>query len=598
MKSKLSIIFVAVCLLTGCTSQDNVKNERDSSYRYWLYTSNNINKLMKLAKKRFGKLTEADKILFTAVAFGTLADYTEVNDTNDLKDANSWGDKRVIKATRIEWLCSDREAKKLVSDVGIIIKGAKIEEVVNLNFVEISFPLTFERCVFTEEIRIGCSKIKLLVLNGSHTNSIQADGIKAEDCVYLQNGFKAEGEVSFIGATIGGDFSCVDGEFINEGDIAIFADRMDVKGNVFLRDGFKAVGEVRFRGATIGGNFECVKGEFINKKGDAISADGMDVKGGVFLSDGFKAEGEVSFVGVTIDRDFDCAKGEFINVGGIAISADKIDVKGSMNFHSGFKAEGQVGFAGAIVGRYFIWTDVSHPEKVILNLQNAKVGVLWDNEKSWPSKGLMLLDGFSYDDIAYSAPKDAKIRIEWLSRQVEQQFRPGPYEQLAKVLNKMGHSEDAKKILIEKERMMVKLGGLGRSSRLWKQFLGFTICYGYRPIWTLGWIGAFILIGWVFFRSGVIVPTEKDAYVSVQGGQLREGYPKFNAFVYSIEMFVPVLDLHMKKYWRPDTDKSGKLLWFIPIKGNFVRGYMWGHICAGWIFTTLLVVGLTGIVKK
>jgi hypothetical protein len=50
-----------------------------------------------------------------------------------------------------------------------------------------------------------------------------------------------------------------------------------------------------------------------------------------------------------------------------------------------------------------------------------------------------------------------------------------------------------------------------------------------------------------------------------------------------------VVDLGMAKYWIPDANK----LW-----GAVIRCYMWVHISAGWILTTLLIVGLTGLVKK
>jgi sRNA-binding regulator protein Hfq len=659
---------------------------------------------MKLAEKRFGKLNEADKHLFVAVAAGIRADYTEGEDNDKIEDANNWEERRIIKADRIEWLCRDKQAKELVTNSGIQVTGAKIEGIVNISFTEIPFSLRFSRCVFNKDISVQYSKIKFLDLDGSHTSLIWADRIKVEGDVFLRDGFKAEGRVSFIGAEIGGDFGCNKGEFVNENGIAILADGIDVKGNVYLIDDFKAKGIVSFMGATIDGAFNCKKGEFVNKDGWAILADGISVKRCVFLSDGFKAEGRVSFIGATIDGDFscnegefvnengmailadgmgvkgsvylcdgfkakgevrflkavidgyfnctkgefinengraiiadkivvkgmvslcdgfkakgkvcfpraeidgdfDCEGGEFINEKGVAILADGMDVKGNACLRNGFKAEGDVSFVGAIVDGLFIWADVNLTEKTVLDLRNAYVGVLWDDEKSWPERGNLFLDGFVYDDICDYAPKDSKGRIDWLDRQGEEKFRPGPYEQLAKVLNKMGHSEDAKKILIEKEKKITKLSNFGWWRRFWRGVvLRFTIGYGYRPWQALWFIGAFILIGFIVFgngyKAGVIVPAEKDAYISGQGGQLRDGYPKFNTFVYSIDMFVPVLDLHMKKYWRPDANKLGMLRfkkWSFHIRGDFIRGYMWVHICFGWILTTLWVVGLTGLVKK
>jgi sRNA-binding regulator protein Hfq len=834
MKSKLFIIFIAAYLLTGCAGAiSDYKKLGDL-----LYSADDCNKLLKLAEKRFGKLTEADKKLFNAVAAAEGANYTEGGDKDKPEDANRWGEIRIIDANRIEWLCSNKQAKEIVSDKGIQIAGAKVKGVFDLSFAEISFPLRFVSCVFTEEINMRSSRIKFLNLVGSHTGSIRADGVKVEGGVFLRNGFKAKGGVYFPRATIDGDFDCSNGEFINKGGKAIIADRIDVKGTVFLSDGFKAEGEVRFTGATmgdfycekgsfvnengiaifadgmdvkggvllrngfkakgevnfggtmIGGNFICNKGEFINENGMAILADRMDIKGSVFLGDGFKSKGEVCFLGAAIGGDFYCGNGEFINKGGTAISTDGIGVKGSVflrnDFKSegevrfpeaviggdfdcrngkfinengisifayrmdikggvflrngfksegevrfpgaviggdfdctdgnfikgkeyailadgmdvkgnvllgdgfkaegevrflgaaiggefycgngefindsntaisadgigvkgdvflgdGFRAEGEVGFpgaaiggdfvcqkgefinengtalladgmdvksivflgngfkvegrvslVGATIGEHFFWHNVNLTEKTILDLRNAKTGVLWDDANCWPAKGKLFLDGFVYENIGVYAPKDAKSRIEWLNRQDANQFQPGPYEQLAKVLEKMGHNEDAIKIHIEKEERLTRLSSFGWWTRLWK---GSTIGYGYRPWCALNWMGGFIGFGFVLFGigyiSGVIVPVEKDAYL-FGGHQLRKGYPRFTilwclgALIYSVEMFVPVIDLRMAKYWIPDTNK-----WL----GAIICVYMWIHIIFGWILTTLLIVGLTGLIK-
>jgi hypothetical protein len=157
-------------------------------------------KLIELAKGKFKDFCEADEILFIAVAAGGWADYAKGKDKDGPENADNWGEKRIIKASRIEWLCCDKDAKELVTDKGIIVKGAKIEEEVDLSFMEISFPLRFYKCIFKREIDLMCSKVKVLYLNGSHTDSIQADGVKVEGSVFLRDGFRATGEISFRGA--------------------------------------------------------------------------------------------------------------------------------------------------------------------------------------------------------------------------------------------------------------------------------------------------------------------------------------------------------------------------------------------------------------
>ncbi len=60
--------------------------------------------------------------------------------------------------------------------------------------------------------------------------------------------------------------------------------------------------------------------------------------------------------------------------------------------------------------------------------------------------------------------------------------------------------------------------------------------------------------------------------------------PAFNNIVYSLDSFVPLIDFHQAKYRLP--------------VGLPLRVYLWAHIAFGWILTTLLVVGLTGLVQK
>ena len=52
---------------------------------------------------------------------------------------------------------------------------------------------------------------------------------------------------------------------------------------------------------------------------------------------------------------------------------------------------------------------------------------------------------------------------------------------------------------------------------------------------------------------------------------------------------LPIVDLHQEKYWLPDARKD---------YGWLYQAYLWLHIIFGWILTTVLVAGLTGLVKK
>ena len=96
-------------------------------------------------------------------------------------------------------------------------------------------------------------------------DALDAQGIKVAGDVLIQDGFKAEGKVSFLGADIGGQLSFRGGSFQNEGSEAIVAQGIRVASGVFLiahahhetkvAENFSANGLVSFVNATIGGNF-------------------------------------------------------------------------------------------------------------------------------------------------------------------------------------------------------------------------------------------------------------------------------------------------------------------------------------------------------
>lgn len=447
-------------------------------------------------------------------------------------------------------------------------------------------------------------------LNGHFKNkggyAITADALNVKKSVHMRDGFRAEGEVRLTGAIIGGDLSCTNCQFSNKGGNALSADGLEIKGNIYMRDGFKSEGAVRLMGAIIGGNFECTNGQFSNNAGYALIASGLYVKGIIYLRDGFRSDGEVQLLGTTVEGNLDCKNGQFSNKNGYAFNADGLDVKGSIYMRNGFKADGVVSLINLIVEKHFHWTGVTEPENTILDLRSACVGTLVDDEKSFPSKGNLYLQGFEYKEIGLEAPTDAKTRTKWLNLQpvekgnLQKPFHPQPYEQLARVLGNMGYDVDARRIQIQKVMDKKRYTNLNCSEKILYYITGPTIGFGYFPFLALNWIYGFILLGCLMFCCGfqanVMTATKGSDYQNIRD------YPIPNPLIYSIDMFVPLVDLHHAKYWLPDAKRKGELkilnTFNVPIFGRIMRWYMWVHILCGWLLTSLLVVGLSGLVRR
>ena len=117
--------------------------------------------------------------------------------------------------------------------------------------------------------------------------------------------------------------------------------------------------------------------------------------------------------------------------------------------------------------------------------------------------------------------------------------------------------------------------------------------YGYRPWRALGLGLVIIVMGWLLFSAGF----EAMAPIKDSGN-----YPEFRALVYSVDVFLPVVDLKQASYWLPDTTKAFKLgiseKISIPASGKALWHYVWLETAAGWVLTTLFVVSLTGLVRK
>ena len=473
--------------------------------------------------------------------------------------------------------------------------------------------------------------------------------------LYLEN-VEAKGVVQLEDAVIGGDLDCEGAHFDGfashpaKPDNALFAPSMKVGENArFCRswntfNDFDANGEMVFRNATIGGNLDCYGGHFSNPNYIAIDALSVKVGADIWLRWGFSSVGEIILKNAIVGGNLDCDGGQFENAGGNALTASSASIQGNVLLRAyredeqargfvrlrkdhkkeaiDFAVNGNLVFLAATVGGVLELNPAVPLKGATLDLQDAKAGTLFngENEMNWPDKGHLKLHNFVYNVIDNRGLLKASAQLAWL--RLQPGFFPQPYEQTATVLRNMGHREDAVEVMIAKnDELSHHTNGFGEF--FWYRVFGPVIGYGYRP-WKAFWISlVVILLGWWLFwlgyRTGLVTPTERR----------QDLYPQFSAFVYSLETFVPLVKLQVSQYWLPNADrgkavpglrelmlkavvqlllvKNLKEYWFHKLvrtfkiraatTGAWLRTYLWWHIIAGWVFTTLWVVGLTGLVK-
>jgi hypothetical protein len=181
-----------------------------------------------------------------------------------------------------------------------------------------------------------------------------------------------------------------------------------------------------------------------------------------------------------------------------------------------------------------------------------------------------------------------------------------------------GQDSDATQVLVEKEADMREQAEVPET--VWqKQLLDLknlllvvlrkvvrgtlwlTIDYGYQPLRALWWIAAFVALGTYTFRQGyrmgLVIPSDHEAYETFKDNHNPPaGYQPFNSFVYSLENFVPLIELHQAGYWLPYPENSQQQN--TKHSGRMLRWYLWLHILIGWIFTSILVAGLAGLIRN
>lgn len=470
----------------------------------------------------------------------------------------------------------------------------------------------------------------------------------------LINDFRAEGSVRLGVATVGVNLDCGGGHFISESDPALFAAGAKVVGDVRLSDNFEAKGGVDLFGVTVGGSLVCAgetngtvdlrnavigadlnckRGHFANPGKDSLTVARARIGGAVFLSSDFQAEGKVNFDNSRVNGDFRCSKGVFMNEHREAFTAKGAQIAGNLFLNNGFRPAGNVDLRRLRVdGRLTIDAISDQTNSDNLDLRFAQVTTLNHNWRDWPKAEHLFLNGFTYsalgerfledreemeerpfdagDQIRANVQPDRMPDVKWLRLQPKERFRLQPYEQLAKVLRSNGDESAAKRVLIAKQDDLRRYGNLRWWAKCWNWLLGFTIRHGYEPHRALVGMLFFVLLGWGIFGwaydnklmsrtidiTGYKDSEQGDPYRVKREKEAERDYPKFNRFVYSLDAFLPIVDLKEKSYWLPNANKSvaGRSFRF----GAAVRIYLWIHIIFGWILTTLWVAGFSGLVRS
>lgn len=512
---------------------------------------------------------------------------------------------RAIDARVVRYLALGGCDRYPTHERGLDIYGALVTGSLDLDGCKSVVELGLPNCRFEMPLRATNAKIGAIYLDGAYVPELEANGAQVEGNMQLNGGFQCAGEVGLIGARIGGNLDCRKSGLGDGSGIALNAHSADVGGGVFLQDGFVAQGMVNLAGARIGGQLVCRGGRFEFKDEIAINLQGADIRGGVFMDNGFDALGEVNMASVELEGPLICSNGTFCNDGGYAL-----DIQGGV-------------FNGGI-----LLTD----SKVTcgrLNMMRAKAEFLQDRPEDWPEEGFEL-DGFEYGAILGST-LDVNRRLEWLEKSHlgYNDFKPQPYQQLAKYYGEIGHRRDRGAVLIEMERRLHNwqfVQTRENARHPWDHIVayahkGFALAadwivgFGHRPakslIWTVLVIAAIsfwakaswdegsmvpasdqILVSdeWLKYADGPEYQSQTPTHLWVQESAAGPDYENFHPVAYAADLFIPLVELGQTAMWTPSPLRGtwGYHLWWLKW---LVEGF-------GWVVTAMGAAAITGIIRN
>lgn len=569
---------------------------------------NDRGSLLDLASHQFIDLTRAERAVLVyhdVKNVGRVGDWAVCgtsagadDPSNNPQNAAQWTRDREVRAQLVRWMSVDPDALRRIDPGGLRIIGARITGALDLKDARLTFPLILRNCAIPERMNLKAATFPRLDLNGSYTGEIEGRGLTVNNDLDIGRNFHAAGEVSLWASTIGGDLDASGGHFMHskvepqpigaQWKMALIATSAHITGNIWLCCGFESNGDVFLSRMKLGGELYAFAGRFFNPNNTALDASRSEIDGDVWF-----ASFPPTLSGPVIDG--------LIDFNGAAFSGGATLVFNGARFEAAEgDANGLYMFSTTIPG--FVWVNNTLGKDTLLNVRDSQVQEFYDDERSWPQPGHLLIDGFTYGDLggsgrAFAAPPiDAPSRLKWLALQPT--FHSQPYKQLAKVLAARGDSAGADRVLIAMEDGRYASAGIGE--RILGAALKGTIGYGYRPLLAVFWCFAVIVVGWPIIAIAKRAGVMRQTWPENSPKPAEDSYEPLHPFLYSLDVFLPFVNLHQEHYWWPDARARGTATvggYSIPWRGSFMRYFLWYQIVAGWVLSAILLAGVTGLIR-
>ncbi|GAA3633367.1 oxidoreductase [Streptomyces chitinivorans] len=513
----------------------------------------------------YDELTSPERELWDAFPEGRRVDLrTGAPGDDRVTEGGRWGRERTVRATVIAALLLNANAARQGTVACLRLAGARVSGHLNLAGAQVAHALWLEECWFEEGVDLSGASARSIAITGSRVPGLEAGMVRVDGRLDLRRSRLERGPaspfhrrataLSLINAHVSGAVNLGGAEIAAPGEWAVSAGGLVAEGGVYCQDGFVAHGEVRLMGAQLPGGLH-MRGALLESpapRGAVLALDNAAAST-LDFSGGFTAGGTVRLRGAQV--------------------TDRLTFEGAV-------LNGPPGGGPALVAMMAQAADfdltLARPPSGTVDLRGAQVSYLHDGDHSWPD--VVELDGFVYGSIraggtgrrreAVGHRDSVARRVAWIRRSPG--YSPQPYEQLAGWYRKAGHDDDARRVLLAKQRHRRRI--LHPAARAWGHLLDATVGYGYRP-WLAGvWLLALTLLGTLSFAAHSPEPVKRD-----------EGAP-FHPLVYTLDLLIPIGNL------------GQRTAWYWPEAG--MQGLAYLLVAFGWVLTTAVIAGVTRALQK
>jgi len=438
--------------------------------------------------------------------------------------------------------------------------------------------------------------------------ALWAQGAEIADSLFLDNAI-LNGQCAINGAKIQGCIIANKAKFHAQNGTALMCQDVEITGFVFLKDAIitgncdfnsATTAEIFLRNATLNGCFMACFGSQIKQ---------LDLSDAALTSTRYvRLDAQAS--------DYTASKSEPEHA--VALDLEDARIRRlDMPQSPQHKIKGIVNLTRCHVGHFCDHKD-AWPAPLMTNNKQWITPQYRLDPETGDDIGYYELNGFTYDYLASpdgrsgesGEDRTAEARKRWLlsqkAEQVADQFNPQPWRHMAARLEAQGHDDAARSLAIYRRRYQRHSNAVtGRGRIFVSLMLDLLSRYGFNPWRTLGIsagvIMAFALIYGVFAQvspmpddgysllagytpSGPVSDYKADpppVFIRAQADDvtaatnfdklgdadtfLSNVYPDFNPLWYSLDVFVPVLDLGMDTYWRPNPNYVVRDNWCIAL---------------------------------